>query len=120
MGDVMTLLALVILACRPILPLPVLGAAGALLVISCFRPIGAERPLSRAARALVGAVMLYPAIAGAWTVWPAYLLVPLLVTLAIGFLQVSDAISSRRCSGGTSIAPNGCGSPSSRFLRRRP
>jgi len=84
-GDMITLLGLVVYALRPGLPLFVMGAAGAALMAACIRPLTGDDRFSRPARAMVGGLCLYLAVAGSWRIWPAYLLVPIAGALGLAF-----------------------------------
>jgi membrane protease YdiL (CAAX protease family) len=72
-------------ALLPVLPTAVVGAAGAALVSSCIRPLPEDERFSRSARAIVGGLCVHFGLAGAWRIWPAYLVVPLLIALALAF-----------------------------------
>jgi hypothetical protein len=85
-GDLATLLALCLYALLPVLPKLFLAAAGAALVLACLREIPGDGTFSRAARAIVGTLSLYAALAGHWYIWPAYLLGPLVVAALLGYL----------------------------------
>jgi hypothetical protein len=65
-GDLATLLALCLYALLPVLPKLFLAAAGAALVLACLREIPGDGTFSRAARAIVGTLSLYAALAGHW------------------------------------------------------
>jgi membrane protease YdiL (CAAX protease family) len=73
-------------ALLPVQPKLFLAASGAVLVLACLRELPGDRAFSRAARALVGTLSLYAALAGTWYIWPAYLLVPILVAGLLGSL----------------------------------
>jgi membrane protease YdiL (CAAX protease family) len=85
LGDVATLLGLGLYALLPMRPGLVLAAAGAGLLLASLEEMRGDRPFSRPARATVGALSLYAALAGAWYIWPAYLLAPLLLAGLLGY-----------------------------------
>jgi membrane protease YdiL (CAAX protease family) len=76
-GDLVTILGLVVYALRPTLPGVVVGAVGAAMLAACIRPLPGDERFSRPARALIGGLCLYLAVAGSWRVWPAYMLIPI-------------------------------------------
>lgn len=82
-GDVATLLGLALYALLPAVPVFVLGAAGAALLLTCVRVLPGDARFSRPARVVVGALCLYPALASSWRIWPAYLLVPIIAAFGI-------------------------------------
>ncbi len=84
LGDIATALGLCVYALLPLRPGLILAASGATLLLMCVRALPGDRQFSRAARAIVGALSLYAALAGSWYIWPAYLLVPIIVAVAIG------------------------------------
>jgi membrane protease YdiL (CAAX protease family) len=84
-GDVAALLGLGIYALLPMRPGPVLAAVGIALLLASFKALPGDRAFSRAARAVVGTLSLYAALAGAWYIWPAYLLAPLLLAGLFGY-----------------------------------
>ncbi len=83
--DVATLGCLIIYALLPMRPGLFLAGAGAALLLLSLRELPGDRAFSRAAGAVVGALSLYAALAGSWYIWPAYLLVPLLLAGSLGF-----------------------------------
>lgn len=88
-GDAATLVGLALYAVRPALPAFLPALAGAALMAACLRPLPGDGRFSRLARAVAGGLCLYTVFGRSWFVWPAYLLVPLLVAvglaLAAGF-----------------------------------
>jgi hypothetical protein len=85
-ADGLTLLGLVLLALGPVLPDIVLTVAGIVLLAASLRPMPRDGRFSRPARAMVGALCLYFAAGRVIFVWPAYLLVPILVVVLLGAL----------------------------------
>lgn len=85
-GDLATLLGLLLLAVLPLAPAPVLGVAGGILLAGCLRGLPGDGRFSRPARAMTGALCLYLALGRAGMIWPVYLLLPILLALAAGFL----------------------------------
>jgi membrane protease YdiL (CAAX protease family) len=85
LGNIASLLGLIAYALLPVLPNLFVGAIGAVLLLTCLREVPADLAFSRAARAVIGALSLYTVLPGPWKIWPAYLLVPLLMTVMIGF-----------------------------------
>lgn len=84
-GDLLALAGLLLYALLPVVPGVLLGAAGVGLLLSCVRPLPGEGRFSRPARAIVGGLCVYAGFARAWYLWPAYLLVPILAAIALGF-----------------------------------
>ncbi len=84
-GDIVTLGGLVLYALRPVLPGIVPGLAGLGLALSCLRPLPGDARFSRSARAIVAGVCIYAGFARSWSMWPAYLLVPVLATIGLAF-----------------------------------
>jgi membrane protease YdiL (CAAX protease family) len=83
-GDIATLVGLCAYALLPLRPGLILAATGAALLLLCLRPLPGDGQFSRAARATVAGLSLYAAFAGSWYVWPAYLLVPLVLAGLVG------------------------------------
>ena len=86
-GNLIALLGLGIYALHPALPKLFVAAAGTVLLLSCLWEISGDRAFSRAARAVVGSLSLYAALAGPWYVWPAYLLGPLVLAGLLAFMM---------------------------------
>ena len=84
-GDLITLLGLVVYALRSVLPTFAMGAAGAALLAASVRALPGDGRFSRSARAMVGGLCFYVAVAGPWRMWPAYMLVPIAGALGLAF-----------------------------------